>query len=473
MSYTEILALRTEHRISQIKLAEYSGYSPAMISGWELKKSVPSQEQIKKLSATITGILVNEKESGHNIRKKRIQHSGKPKGETPSVIVSADDYAERMRSVDYAQTCYTELLNNMPTTTADNPPRAIALFSGCGGMTLGFEWAGFDVLGHIEIDEAANKIYSANFSESSLLGTDIAKVADSEVHGWIERFGAIDVIIGGPPCQGFSLAGKRNPEDERNELFQHYLRIVNIIRPRAFIMENVRLMTSMKDSDGNLFIERIMNGFNSIGYSVDYKYMNSQDYGTPQCRDRVIVVGTDTSLTKQYEFPTPTHTDNTQMNLTSCVDESIRTFRDAVADLPELESGKKSDDPLHWAVSHPYHVIEWLKDVPEGKSAHENENPALRPPSGFNTTYKRLVWDEPCSTISTNFSMISGCRNVHPTSTRSITIREATRSQSFPDSFAFFGKWGDIRRVIGNAVPPLLAKAIADSIYSQFFTTDD
>jgi DNA (cytosine-5)-methyltransferase 1 len=238
-------------------------------------------------------------------------------------------------------------------------------------------------------------------------------------------------------------------------------------------MENVRLMTSMKGSDGNLFIERIMDGFNSIGYAVEYQYMNAQDYGTPQCRDRVIVVGTDTSIARRYKFPTPTHTDNAHIDLTSCVNEPIRTFRDAVADLPQLESGKKSADPLHWTVSHPYHVIEWLKDVPEGKSAHENENPALRPPSGFNTTYKRLVWDEPCSTISTNFSMISGCRNVHPASTRSITIREATRSQSFPDSFAFFGKWGDIRRVIGNAVPPLLAKAIADSIYSQFFTTDD
>ena len=462
MSYTEILELRTEHRISQIKLAEYSGYTPAMISGWELKKSAPSQEQIQKLSATITSILINEKENGLNIRKKRIQHSGKPKGETPSPIVSADDYIERMSSVSYAQTHYTELLNNMSTTTLDNPPRAIALFSGCGGMTLGFEWAGFNVLGHVEIDIAANKIYSANFPASSLLGTDITKVSDAEVHGWIERFGSIDVIIGGSPCQGFSLAGKRNPEDERNELFQHYLRIVNIIRPKVFIMENVRLMTSMKDSDGNLFIERIMNGFNSIGYSVNYQYMNSQDYGIPQCRDRVIVVGTDVSLANNYIFPTATHSN-----------ELIRTFRDAVVDLPELESGKKSDDPLHWAVSHPYHVIEWLKDVPEGKSAHENKNPALRPPSGFNTTYKRLIWDEPCSTISTNFSMISGCRNVHPTSTRSITIREATRSQSFPDSFAFFGKWGDIRRVIGNAVPPLLAKAIADSIYTQYFKSDN
>lgn len=111
------------------------------------------------------------------------------------------------------------------------------------------------------------------------------------------------------------------------------------------------------------------------------------------------------------------------------------TFRDATFDLPFLESGESSLDPLHWSISHPTHVIQWLKNVPEGHSAHENIDPALRPPSGFNTTYKRIRWDEPCSTISTNFSMISGCRNVHPSSTRSLTIREATRAQSFPDEF--------------------------------------
>ena len=102
-------------------------------------------------------------------------------------------------------------------------------------------------------------------------------------------------------------------------------------------------------------------------------------------------------------------------------------------------------------------------------SAHDNSNPELRPPSGFNTTYKRIKWDEPCSTISTNFSMISGCRNVHPTSTRSLTIREATRAQSFPDEFVFEGKWGDIRKAIGNAVPPLLAQIIAKAIKDQYF----
>jgi len=468
MTYNEILTLRTMHRISQIKLAEYSGYSPAMISGWELNKAVPTAEQVQNLASTISRILSNEKEYGFDIRKKRIQHGGKPKGEPPSIITSINDYIEKMNSVTYTQNQYTKLLNNMSFADLNYSPKTIALFSGCGGMSLGFAWAGFNVLGHVEIDEAANEIYKANFPHSLLLGTDIAKVSDSEVRNWKKHFGNIDIIIGGPPCQGFSLAGKRNPYDERNELFKHYIRIVGVIRPKAFVMENVRLMTSMKDPNGELFISKIIEGYTNIGYSVKLCNVNAQDYGVPQFRERVILIGTDTSANmRRYEFPLPTH--SSQITLINTLTEKIRTFRDATYDLPMLESGEKSVDPLHWAISHPSHVIEWLKDVPEGCSAHENEDPNLRPPSGFNTTYKRVVWDEPCSTISTNFNMISGCRNVHPTSTRSLTIREATRSQSFPDNFAFFGKWGDIRRVIGNAVPPLLAKAIADSIKEQLF----
>lgn len=150
--------------------------------------------------------------------------------------------------------------------------------------------------------------------------------------------------------------------------------------------------------------------------------------------------------------------------------KDFRTFRMATEGLEVLENGEaSSNDPLHWAIVHPKHVIEWLIDVHEGQSAHENPNPDKRPPSGFNTTYKRNIWDEPCSTISTNFNMISGCRNVHPTSTRSLTIREATRIQSFPDEFVFCGKWGDIRKVIGNAVPPILAYEIAREVLNQVF----
>jgi DNA (cytosine-5)-methyltransferase 1 len=221
----------------------------------------------------------------------------------------------------------------------------------------------------------------------------------------------------------------------------------------------------MKDKGGNLFIDRIIKGYKKIGYRIVLKAVNAQEYGAPQFRERVFLVGTDMRrTTAAFRFPEPTNGNNLQSSLFPDDTDPLVSFREAVSDLPLLESGEVSSDPLHWAITHPAHVINWLKDVPEGHSAHENEDPSLRPPSGFNTTYKRLIWDEPCSTISTNFNIISGCRNVHPSSTRSLTIREAARAQSFPDSFVFFGKWGDVRRAIGNAVPPLLAKAIADSV---------
>jgi DNA (cytosine-5)-methyltransferase 1 len=139
----------------------------------------------------------------------------------------------------------------------------------------------------------------------------------------------------------------------------------------------------------------------------------------------------------------------------------FRTFADACSDLVFLESGESSEDSLHNAVKHPAHVIDWLWDVPQGLSAHENKEPSKRPPSGYNTTYKRQVWSEPASTVQTTFGMISGCRNVHPIATRSLTIREAARIQSFPDSYKFIGTLGAIRTGVGNAVPPLLAYTVA------------
>ncbi|MDR1486614.1 MAG: DNA (cytosine-5-)-methyltransferase [Deltaproteobacteria bacterium] len=473
VTYNTVLSMRTEHNISQIKLAEYSGYSPALISSWELKKRRPTMSQIDKLIAAVAHIVAVKDELGIDIRKKRVRHAGKLKRNAPAQIQTKTDYDKLMKNIDFSPNDYalqlSEIHQYRPRLT-ENAPKAVALFSGCGGLTLGFQWAGFNVVGHVEIDDSANSIYKANFPDSVLLGKDVTCASDDDVKNWSEQFGRIDALIGGPPCQGFSLAGKRNPEDERNELFQHYIRIVGIVRPKVFVMENVRLMTSMKDKDGNLFIDRIIEGYGEIGYKIAIKAVNAQEYGAPQFRERVFLVGTDMRMAmKMFVFPEPTNSDSFQASLFSNAYNPILSFRDAVSDLPILENGEISSDPLHWAIVHPEHVIDWLKDVPEGHSAHENEDPCLRPPSGFNTTYKRLIWDEPCSTISTNFNMISGCRNVHPSSTRSLTIREATRAQSFPDGFAFFGKWSDVRRAIGNAVPPLLAKAIADGVKGQLF----
>lgn len=132
-----------------------------------------------------------------------------------------------------------------------------------------------------------------------------------------------------------------------------------------------------------------------------------------------------------------------------------------------MESGEETEDPLHCAVRHPAHVIDWLWDVPQGASAHDNADPSRRPPSGYNTTYKRQTWLEPAATVQTTFGMISGCRNVHPIATRSLTVREAARIQSFPDAYRFTGSLGAVRKGIGNAVPPLLALRLGEHIFRQ------
>lgn len=474
MTYTDILNRRKKYKISQIKLSEVSGYTPVKISAWELGKEKPSDADIAVLMKSLDKIIAGIKSGTFDIRKKRIRHSGTKKRKLPKTIKTKEEYISKlnhrgtMPHSEYRQSL-TDLYKRANSSKKPNSPTGIALFSGCGGLSLGFAAAGFNLVGHLDIEESANKIYEANFPNSDLLGTDICKITDEQMQMWVEKYGDIDIIIGGPPCQGFSLAGKRNPADTRNQLYKYYVHIVSVIRPKVFLMENVRLLTSMKTPDGSLFINQIIQAFREAGYRITKREINASAYGVPQSRERVILIGIRNDIEHPFIFPSGEYEIKNDSQLSFIMNRKELTFRDATSDLCRLESGEVSEDPLHWSITHPEHVIKWLKNVPEGHSAHENQNPELRPPSGFNTTYKRIVWDEPCSTISTNFSMISGCRNVHPEDTRSLTIREAARAQSFPDEFIFIGKWGDIRKAIGNAVPPLLAEKIANAILQQYF----
>jgi len=466
LTYNDIIEIRKNNGISQSKLAELAGFSKSQISSWELGKKIPTEENLKLLKSILEK-TINEIKSGESdIRKKRITVSSKKRVSLPTIIKSADEYIKLLKKNNTTNTPYKNILSNLYCRSMSGKnseaPKAIALFAGCGGLSLGFSAQGFKLVGHVEIESSANAIYDANFKESVLLGTDIKAISDKELKRWKSEYGEIDVIIGGPPCQGFSLAGKRDSYDVRNQLYLYYVHLVSIIKPKAFVMENVKLLTSMKTPDGRLFIDCIEDEFSKVGYTLEKKVLNASDFGIPQSRERIFIVGVRADLNKKFRFP-KSNDALEDGNLS----QSARSFRDATLDLCTLESGESSKDPLHWSVCHPEHVIKWLEGVPEGESAHNNKEPELRPPSGFNTTYKRIKWDEPCSTISTNFSMISGCRNVHPTSTRSLTIREAARSQSFPDEFIFTGKWGDIRKAIGNAVPPMLAEVIAKALKTQ------
>lgn len=460
---------RKERKLSQAKLARLLHLRQYVLSQWELGKVIPNDGDVEKIQRTLER-FDKDLESGaalEFLRRKSptnvkfdftsgAKRNGKPNGN--------GDTAN-------ANTAYRDMLTRLNMTPLSQDAfKAISLFSGCGGLSLGFKWAGFKVEGYVELVESARAIYEANLLGSKCLGSDVRGVTQQDITRWKREFGHIHVLFGGPPCQGFSLAGKRDQYDPRNQLYAEFARVAGELQPDVILMENVRLLTSMRAPDHSLITDHILRDLDNAGYRCKFQPLNAQDYGVPQFRERVFFIG----LRKDFcdlpiVFPERTHGVNNELPLFGHVLKPYVTFLDATGDLETLESGQISrSDKWHFAVSHPDHVIEMLKAVPEGESAHNNPDPKFRPTSGYNTTYKRLKWNEPCSTISTNFGMISGSRNVHPLNTRSLTIREALRCQSFPDNFALCGTLGDIRTAIGNAVPPLLAKAIGDHLRKTY-----
>jgi DNA (cytosine-5)-methyltransferase 1 len=443
-----IRAHREELHLSQARLSKLTGLSQALLSGYELEKIElldSHEELIRRVFFNLRAELSGS--SAKTLFKKSTW--------------SRDFLQPSVRRGSIKQNDVEQFVGRLNARVAEVSCglSAISLFAGCGGMTKGFADAGYSIKGYAELSSSAREMFSANFPNASLLGTDVREITEHAAHDWRSRFGEIDVMFGGPPCQGFSLSGKRDRWDPRNQLYKEFARLVGVVQPRAFVLENVRLLTSMKSPSGESVPDLIIEEFGKHGYNTVIASLNAQDFGVPQFRERVFFLGIKAPAT--VNFPQPTHSEFGPTIFDNLA-RRRQTFRDAVADLEVLESGEASGiDPLHFAVSHPTHVLSMLRDVPQGKSAHEHPDPSLRPKSGYNTTYKRLLWDEPCSTVGTTFGMISGSRNVHPASTRSLTIREAARCQSFPDTYQFFGNLGDIRTAIGNAVPPRLAKEIA------------
>lgn len=459
LSGTEVRALRLRLKLSQARLAELADVPQHLLSAFELEKT--------ELPAALTGRIARSLADADAVSRISARRKRYRKHEYQAVQHRADR-VEKHKPTPGNREFLAQLgeLESRRSRLPGDGPSAVALFSGCGGFSLGLTWAGFDIRGAIEIDKGLREIYTANFPGTPFIGTDITAVADATLTAFAEAEGPIDVLVGGPPCQGFSLAGKRDVSDPRNTLFRHYLRVLDAMRPRVAVMENVRLLLSMKSPDGGFIRDDISREFQRHGYTVRWFGINAKDYGVPQHRERVLFVATRNDLNGQPGIPSPSFGESADMFGQL---RPYRTFADACSDLPFIESGESSDDPLHAAVSHPRHVIEWLWDVPEGASAHDNADERLRPPSGYNTTYKRQVWHEPGATVQTTFGMISGCRTVHPLATRSLTIREAARLQTFPDSFRFAGSLQTVRTGIGNAVPPLLAYELGRYIRDTYF----
>lgn len=341
----------------------------------------------------------------------------------------------------------------------------IDLFSGVGGLSLGFEMAGFNVVLANEYDESIAHAYRVNHPNTNMVVGDITKLNLEETFG--EWKGKTDVIIGGPPCQGFSQKGKRKTiHDERNFLFQYYVKVVKLIEPTYFVMENV---PNLLTAEGGYFKGEIEKLFKGMGYTLTAGVLNASDFGIPQNRRRAVIIGKKGAVAPHLPKP---------------INKSV-TIWDAISDLAFLKSGEgKEEQPYkfdcnseyqkelrgtetvlknHKATKHSELALERLSLIPEnaGREVLPKEH---RTKSIYSGTWTRMQKDEISVTITTRFDTPSSGKFTHPYLNRAITVREAARIQSFPDSFCFVGNKGSQMKQVGNAVPPLLAKAIANAI---------
>lgn len=316
----------------------------------------------------------------------------------------------------------------------------VELFSGAGGLSLGFEKAGFKNVFSVEYDGKIVNTYKKNFPENNLLIADVKDISDSLIKRLV-RDVDVDVVIGGPPCQGFSLAGKNGRtfiEDNRNYLFKEFVRFVSVIRPRTFVMENVARMAS--HNKGNT-IEEVRKAFRELGYEVQCKVLQASDYKVPQKRRRVFVVGT---VGCKFSYPKPS--------------KKIVTVKEAIGDLPKLASGESSDIPNHVAMKHSQQMLEKMAYIKDG--GDRNDIPEdLRPRTGDIRKYIRYNSGQPSVTVTGDMRKI-----FHYEQNRALTNRELARLQTFPDNFIFEGSSISIQQQIGNAVPPLLGHVVAQEV---------
>lgn len=316
--------------------------------------------------------------------------------------------------------------------------KCIDLFCGAGGMSYGFEKAGFKTVFSVEFNPVYAQTYRQNFPNVDLYVGNIVEFTDKQIVE-IANKSKIDIIIGGPPCQGFSIAGnigRRFLDDERNRLFLEYVRFVKILRPKMFVLENVAAL--VKHNKGKTMSE-IVNCFEDLGYSVQYKILNAVNYSVPQERRRVFVVGT----LDGYSFVYPKEKDN------------IITIKEAIDDLPPLVAGEESNVDLHNAMKHSNQMLKKMSYVKDG--GNRNDIPEnIRPSSGDIRKYIRYASWKPSVCVTGDMRKI-----FHYNQNRALTCRELARLQTFPDSFTFSGNSIEIQQQIGNAVPCKLAEAVA------------
>lgn len=382
-------------------------------------------------------------------------------------------------------------------------PIAVDLFAGAGGMTLGFEQAGFDVLASVEIDPVHCATHQFNFPMCSILCQDVAQLRGSEIRKKSEIGGReIDVVISGSPCQGFSMMGKRDVDDPRNSLIFHFQRLVLELKPKFFVMENVPGIASGEHKE---LLNLLISSFLEAGYKVEenYQVLNAVNYGIPQARKRLFLIG----CKKDYElpkYPQPTTIlpkikvpqRYKKVNL-----PAVPTVWDAIGDLPEVDNysellhrdwviaeyGKCStyasimrgidglEDDYSYDREYDRQILSCSLRTKHSVECMERFHAAKHGEKEPISRFYKLHPEGVCNTLRAGTDRARGAytspRPIHPIAPRCITVREAARLHSYPDWFRFHvTKWHGFRQV-GNSVPPRLAKVVAAQIISALGVT--
>jgi DNA (cytosine-5)-methyltransferase 1 len=390
--------------------------------------------------------------------------------------------------------------------------KVLDTFAGAGGFSLGFELAGCAVVGGIEVDSWASETFAHNHKDALVIARDIQLISDDELRdNFANR--RPDILLGGPPCQGFSICRKNSgdPTDPKNSLFVEFLRVAKALQPDYVIMENVPNIEKARTHSGELVIGIIERELKALGYHVAHSVLEATDFGIPQIRKRLFVVASLHELAKP--FPNATHCVRGAIDdLFGGSLERCPTLWEAISDLPPLEAGEGSDiqdytqEPRneyqqvlrerserlwnHTAMRHSKRMVERFSAMACGQSVSDvakHLRPLKRNGNGeisgkvYDQNNRRMHPDRPCHTVPASFY----ANFVHPHQHRNFTPREGARIQSFPDSFLFKGKPTVVSQKllaregrtdekhlcqynqIGNAVPPMLAKALADNLLAQ------
>lgn len=354
--------------------------------------------------------------------------------------------------------------------------KVIDLFAGCGGLSLGFIKSGYEVCKAVEFDVSIANTYKFNHPEIDVIVDDIKNIDHSGVFGC----GDADVIIGGPPCQGFSMAGARIRhgfiDDPRNYLFKHYFNVVKAVKPKVFVMENVKGMLTMQ---GGKIFEEIISIFSDPDmldgkpYNTYNRIVRSVEFGVPQKRERLIILGT-TIPGVDFDLLWEKTAEEIRKDIPSFF--AAVTVRDAIGNLGKATHDGKIDNPIpqtdyerylacnsptiqnHTQTNHSALAVDRMKRINNGENFTALEEQINSVHSG---SYGRLCWDEQAPTITTRFDTPAGGRFIHPAEDRTLTPREAARIQSFPDDFVFYGNKTSVCKQIGNAVPPKVSYFLA------------